>query len=130
MSTEALSDRQLETIGSDVKNNLPELLDGSQPDIPAQFFESMGHLIRLEEAINRQGELTEKFIHQVDKRFEQTDKRMEQTDKHLDQTDKRMEQIDKRLEQTDKRMEQIDKRLEQTDKRMEQIDKRLGVCRV
>lgn len=90
MSTEALSDRQLETIGSDVKNNLPELLDGSQPDISAQFFESMGHLIRLEEAINRQGDLAEKLIHQVDKRFEQIDRRFEQVEKHIEKIDKRI----------------------------------------
>lgn len=122
MSTEALSDRQLETIGSYVKDHLPELLDGSQPDISAQFFESMGHLIRLEEAINRQGDLTEKLIHQVDKRFDQTDRRMQQTDRRLDQIGKRLDEFS---HQIDKRFEQVDRRFEQVEKHIEKIDKRI-----
>ena len=129
MSTEALSDRQLETIGSYVKNHLPEWLNGSQPDISAQFFEYMGRLIRLEEAINRQGDLIEKLIHQMDKRFEQIDKRFDQIDKRMDQIDKRIDQIDKRLDefshQMDKRFEQVDRRFEQVDRRFEQVEKHI-----
>ena len=127
MSTEALSDRQLETIGSYVKNNLPEWLNGAQPDISAQFFEYMGRLIRLEEAINRQGDLIEKLIHQMDKRIDQMDKRFDQIDKRIDQIDKRIDQIDKRIDQVDKRINelshQMDKRFEQVDRRFEQMEK-------
>ena len=129
MSTEALNDRQLETIGSYVKNHLPEWLNGAQPDISAQFFEYMGRLIRLEEAINRQGDLIEKLIHQMDKRIDQMDKRFDQIDKRFDQIDKRIDQVDKRIDelshQMDKRFEQVDRRFEQMEKYIEKIDKRI-----
>ena len=129
MSTEALSDRQLETIGSYVKNHLPEWLNGAQPDMSAQFFEYMGRLIRLEEAINRQGDLIEKLIHQMDKRIDQMDKRIDQIDKRFDQVNKRIDelshQMDKRFEQVDRRFEQVDRRFEQVEKYIEKIDKRI-----
>ena len=43
----------------------------------------MGRIIRLEEAVVRQGDLIEKLIHQIDMRFDQSERRIERIDKRI-----------------------------------------------
>ena len=43
----------------------------------------MGRIIRLEEAVVRQGDLIEKLIHQIDRRFDQGERRIERIDKRI-----------------------------------------------
>ena len=77
MNTEVLSSRQLERIGSYVKEHQ------ALPDESARSFDCMGRIIRLEEAVVRQGDLIEKLIHQIDRRFEQGERRIERIDKRI-----------------------------------------------
>ena len=50
---------------------------------PPGYFDCMGRIIRLEEAVVRQGDLIEKLIHQIDRRFEQGERRIERIDKRI-----------------------------------------------
>ena len=77
MNTEVLSSRQLKRIGSYVKEHQ------ARPDESARSFDCMGRIIRLEEAVVRQGDLIEKLIHQIDRRFEQGERRIERIDKRI-----------------------------------------------
>ena len=77
MNTEVLSSRQLERIGSYVKEHQ------ARPDESARSFDCMGRIIRLEEAVVRQGDLIEKLIHQIDRRFDQGERRIDRIDKRI-----------------------------------------------
>ena len=90
MNTEVLSSRQLERIGSYVKEHLPQWMSEARPDESARSFDYMGRIIRLEEAVVRQGDLIEKLIHQIDRRFDQVDRRFEQGERRIERIDKRI----------------------------------------
>ena len=133
MGEAIMREEELEIIGTYVRKHIGDWMkDTSIFSLPAAEVQepnlidrTVGEkIVRLEEAIKHQGDLLEKILHQMDRRFEQVDKRFEQVDKRLEQVDKRFEQVDKRFEQVDKRLEQVDKRFEQVDKRFEQVDKR------
>ena len=83
MNTEVLSSRQLERIGSYVKEHLPQWMSEARPDESVRSFDCMGCIIRLEEAVVRQGDLIEKLIHQIDRRLEQSERRIERIDKRI-----------------------------------------------
>ena len=83
MNTEVLSSGQLERIGSYVKEHLPQWMSEARPDESVRSFDYMGRIIRLEEAVVRQGDLIEKLIHQIDMRFEQGERRIERIDKRI-----------------------------------------------
>ena len=90
MNTEVPSSRQLERIGSYVKEHLPQWMSEARPDESARSFDCMGRIIRLEEAVVRQGDLIEKLIHQIDRRFDQVDRRFEQSERRIERIDKRI----------------------------------------
>ena len=74
MNGDVMTDKELERIGNYVQDHLPEWMDGerSPRSGPREARdESRERLIRLEEAISRQGDLIEKMLHQMDMRFEQ-----------------------------------------------------------
>ena len=81
-------------------------------------------LIRVEEALSNQIELTRQGFAAMEKRFESIDKRFELMEKRFDSIDKRFEAADKRFEATDKRFEATDKRFEAVHKRFDAVDKR------
>ena len=83
MNTEVLSSRQLERIGSYVKEHLPQWMNEARPDESVRSFDCMGRIIRLEEAVVRQGDLIEKLIHQIDRRFDQGERRIDRIDKRI-----------------------------------------------
>lgn len=83
MNTEVLSSRQLERIGSYVKEHLSQWMSEARPDESVRSFDYMGRIIRLEEAVVRQGDLIEKLIHQIDRRFDQSERRIERIDKRI-----------------------------------------------
>ena len=97
MNTEVLSSRQLERIGSYVKEHLPQWMSEARQDESARSFDCMGRIIRLEEAVVRQGDLIEKLIHQIDRRFDQIDRQLDQIDRRFEQSERRIERIDKRI---------------------------------
>ena len=117
-----------------IKQNIGEWIAEASLGKPPVVYEIelRERMVRLETSLEKQGEILQQMLHQMDKRFEQVDKRFEQIEKRFEQVDKRFEQIDKRFEelqrQMDKRFEQVDKRFEQMqsqmDKRFEQVDKR------
>ena len=78
-------------------------------------------LIRVEEALSNQIELTRQGFAAMEKLFESIDKRFELMEKRFDSIDKRFDSIDKRLEATDKRFEAIDKRFDAITLRMDRF---------
>ena len=81
-------------------------------------------LIRVEEALSNQIELTRQGFAAMEKRFESIDKRFELMEKRFDSIDKRFEATDKRFEATDKRFEAVDKLFDAVGKRFDAVDKR------
>ena len=78
-------------------------------------------LIRIEEALSNQIELTRQGFAAMEKLFESIDKRFELMEKRFDSIDKRFDSIDKRFEATDKRFEAIDKRFDAITLRMDRF---------
>ena len=106
-----MTDQELETVVTYVKDRLPEPATGATVTIPNDYFRLIERivrveegLLRVEEAIKNQNVLMEKRFEAMEKRFEAIDKRFEDL---IHQMDKRFEAIDKRLEAVDKRFEQI-----------------------
>ena len=112
------------------KDDLPELKTFSYEWLseaeagrrPSAFELSLQErLIRVEEALSNQIELTRQGFAAMEKRFESIDKRFELMEKRFDSIDKRFDSIDKRLEATDKRFEAIDKRFDAITLRMDRF---------
>ena len=117
------TDKELERIGNYVQDHLPEWMDGerSPGSGPREARdESRERLIRLEEAISRQGDLIEKMLHQMDMRFEQTNRRIDDMNRLMDM---RIEQVNRRI---DELTLQMNIRFEQMEDRIERVDKRIS----
>ena len=97
-----MTDQQLETVVSYVKDRLPELLAQAPTTIPNDYFRLTERIVRVEEALKNQNILMEKRFEAIDKRFEDL----------IHQMEKRFEAIDKRFEAMDKRFEAVDRRFE------------------
>lgn len=69
-------------------------------------------LIRVEEALSNQIELTRQGFAAMEKRFESIDKRFALMEKRFEAADKRFEAIDKRFEAMDKRFDAITLRMD------------------
>ena len=82
-------------------------------------------LIRVEEALSNQIELTRQGFAAMEKRFDSIDKRFEAADKRFEATDKRFEATDKRFEAVDKRFDAVGKRFDAVDKRFDAITLRM-----
>lgn len=115
------------------KDDLPELKTFSYEWLaeaeagrrPSAFELSLQErLIRVEEALSNQIELTRQGFAAMEKRFESIDKRFDSIDKRFEAADKRFEATDKRFEATDKRFEAVDKRFDAVGKRFDAVDKR------
>lgn len=117
------TDKELERIGNYVQDHLPEWMDGerSPGSGPREARdESRERLIRLEEAISRQGDLIEKMLHQMDMRFEQTNRRIDDMNRLMDM---RIKQVNRRI---DELTLQMNIRFEQMEDRIERVDKRIS----
>lgn len=118
-----MTDKELERIGNYVQDHLPEWMDGerSPGSGPREARdESRERLIRLEEAISRQGDLIEKMLHRMDMRFEQTNRRIDDMNRLMDM---RIEQVNRRI---DELTLQMNIRFEQMEDRIERVDKRIS----
>ena len=118
-----MTDQELERIGNYVQDHLPEWMDGerSPGSGPREARdETRERLIRLEEAITRQGDLIEKMLHQMDMRFEQTNRRIDDMNRLMDM---RIEQVNRRI---DELTLQMNIRFEQMEDRIERVDKRIS----
>lgn len=118
-----MTDKELERIGNYVQDHLPEWMDGerSPGSGPREARdESRERLIRLEEAISRQGDLIEKMLHQMDMRFEQTNRRIDDMNRLMAI---RIEQVNRRI---DELTLQMNIRFEQMEYRIERVDKRIS----
>jgi tetrahydromethanopterin S-methyltransferase subunit G len=78
-------------------------------------------LIRVEEALSNQIELTRQGFAAMEKRFDSIDKRFEAADKRFEATDKRFEAVDKRFDAVDKRFDAVDKRFDAITLRMDRF---------
>ena len=135
---DVMTNQELETVVTYVKDRLPEPATQAPITIPNDYFRLTERIIRVEEgllrveeAIKNQNLLMEKrfedLIHQMDKRFEAMDKRFEDM---IHQMDKRFEAMDKRFEAIDKRFEDMihlmDKRFEDMNTRFDAIGRRFN----
>ena len=123
MNGGVMTDKELERIGNYVQDHLPEWMDGerSPGSGPREARnESRERLIRLEEAISRQGDLIEKMLHQMDMRFEQTNRRIDDMNRLMAI---RIEQVNRRI---DELTLQMNIRFEQMEYRIERVDKRIS----
>ncbi len=114
MGVPVLSEEEVEKIGLFLKDRISGWIEeGNILSFPKDVYLAE-RIVRVEEGIKHQGDLMEKLMYQMDKRFEQVDKRLEQMQIEMD---KRFEQVDKRFEamqhQTDIRFDSVDKRFTQ-----------------
>jgi len=98
-------------------------------------------IVRVEEAIKNQTELSHTLIRLIDKRFddsrEESNRYFEQIDKRFQQVDKRFEHVDQQFEQmreeSNKRFEQVERQFEQmreeSNKRFEQVERQFEQVR-
>ena len=93
-----MTDQELETVVTYVKDRLPEVTERSPVMIPPDYLRMAERIVRVEEAIKNQNLLMEKRFEAMDKRFEDLihymDKRFEDL---THQMDKRFEQISKQV---------------------------------
>ena len=119
-----LEEKPLESIGQYVRKNLGVWLAeaGTDRGLPDRVL--LERLIRIEEELLAQRNLTETRFDAVDKRFEDLihmmDKRFDAMDKRFDAMDKRFEDL---IHMMDKRFEAVDKRF---DDLIHQMDKRFS----
>ena len=72
-----MTDQELETVVSYVRDRLPELLAQAPTTIPNDYFRLTERIVRVEEALKNQNILMEKRFEAIDKRFEAVDRRFE-----------------------------------------------------
>ena len=101
----SLAQEDIEFIKQHLGEWLTEVSLGKPPAV--YEIELRERMVRVEEALKHQGELTQQLIQQMDKRFEQVDKRFEQVDKRFEQVDKRFEQMDQRFVELQRRMDRF-----------------------
>ena len=130
--TDVMTNQELETVVTYVKDRLPEPATQSPAAIPSDYFHLTERIVRVEEALRNLGLIMDKRFEDMNKRFEAIDKRFEDLihymDKRFEAMEKRLEAMDKRFEDMNKRFESMDKRFEdmihQMDKRFEAVDRR------
>ena len=95
----ALGERELQKIGEYVKSRLPEWLGDIQGALPCgkHELELRERMIRVEESLKNQVELTARGFDLMEKRFDQMDKRFDQVDKRFEQHERRFESIDRKF---------------------------------
>ncbi len=105
MGAVQMKEQELEAIGVYVKNHIADWIkesniipfsSGSRLNLSDRDFPLSERIIRVEEGIKHQGDLLEKMLYQMDKRFEQVDKRFYEL--RIDMNS-RFEQVDKRFSQ-------------------------------
>lgn len=101
-------------------NHLKREKDSFLPVSAVLLMQTRERLIRLEEAITREGDLIEKMLHQMDMRFEQTNRRIDDMNRLMDM---RIEQVNRRI---DELTLQMNIRFEQMEDRIERVDKRIS----
>ena len=115
-----MTDQELETVVTYVKDRLPESMPQASPVIPNDYFRLAERIVRVEEAIKNLSLLMEKRFEAVDRRFEDMNKRFEDLI-HL--MDKRFEAVDKRFEDL---IHLMDKRFEDMNTRFDAIGRRFN----
>ena len=106
----SLAQEDIEFIKQHLGEWLTEVSLGKPPAV--YEIELRERMVRVEEALKHQGELTQQLIQQMDKRFEQVDLRFEMIERRFEQVDKRFEQVDKRFEQMDQRFVELQRRMD------------------
>ena len=91
-----MKEEDLEAIGAYVKTHMKDWMKEAKiipfsgdatalPDQHERDFSFTERIVRVEEGIKHQGDLLEKMLGHMDKRFEQVDKRFEQVDKRFEE---------------------------------------------
>ena len=87
----SLAQEDIEFIKKHLGEWLTEVSLGKPPAV--YEIELRERMVRVEEALKHQGELTQQLIQQMDKRFEQVDKRFEQMDQRFVELQRRMDRF-------------------------------------
>ena len=110
-----MTDQELETVVTYVKDRLPESMPQASSVIPNDYLRLAERIVRVEEALKNLSLLMEKRFEAVDRRFEDMNKRFEDMI-HL--MDKRFEDMihlmDKRFEDMNTRFDAIGRRFNWT----------------
>ena len=92
-----MTDQELETVATYVKDRLPDWLERSPATIPSDYFRLGERIVRVEEGLLRVEEAIKNQHLLMDKRFEAMEKRFEAVDKRFEAVDKRFEYISKQV---------------------------------
>ena len=120
---DAMTNQELETVVTYVKDRLPEPATQAPVTIPNDYFRLTERIVRVEEAIKNLNLLMEKRFEAMEKRFEDMNKRFETVDRRFEDL---IHLMDKRFEDMNKRFEDMNKRFEAVDRRFEQMAKQAG----
>ena len=73
MGESSMNTEELKVIGTYVKSHLPDWIreTRNETDGSLEKFSLLERIVRVEEGLKHQGDLLEKLIHQLDKRFSQ-----------------------------------------------------------
>ena len=117
-----MTDQELETVVTYVKDRLPESMPQASSVIPNDYLRLAERIVRVEEALKNLSLLMEKRFEAVDRRFEDMNKRFEDMNKRFEDMihlmDKRFEDMihlmDKRFEDMNTRFDAIGRRFNWT----------------
>ena len=84
MGEPVLTDEEIGKIGLYVKDHISQWMEEGRIIPFSRDTMLTERIVRVEEGIKHQGDLLEKILHQMDKRFEQIDKRLEQMQINMD----------------------------------------------
>ena len=116
--TDVMTNQELETVVTYVKDRLPEPATQSPAAIPSDYFHLTERIVRVEEALRNLGLIMDKrfedLIHQMDKRFEDMNRRFEDINRRFEDMNKRFEDMNKRFEDMNKRFDAIGRRFNWT----------------
>ena len=118
-----MTDQELETVVTYVKDRLPESMPQASPVIPNDYFRLAERIVRVEEGLLRVEEAIKNLNVLMEKRFEAVEKRFEAIDKRFEDMNKRFEDL---IHQMDKRFEAVDKRFEDMNTRFDAIGRRFN----
>lgn len=123
-----MTDQELQTVTSYVKDHLPDLFEHSPSVVPLDYLRLAERVVRVEEGLLRLGEEMKSQNLLAIARFEAMDKQFEAVQSRFEAMNKQFEMIQKQFEAVQSRFEAVDRRFDDLihymDKRFESMEKR------
>ena len=126
-----MTDQELQTVTSYVKDHLPDLFEHSPSVVPLDYLRLAERVVRVEEGLLRLGEemknqnlLAIARFEAMDKQFEAVQSRFEAMNKQFEMIQKQFEVVQSRFEAMNRQFEMIQKQFEAVQSRFEAVDRR------